>query len=687
MVMPTRRDRSDAIRFLSIDAVQQANSGHPGMPMGMADIAEVLWQDFMHHNPSNPKWVNRDRFVLSNGHGAMLHYALLHLSGYDLTIDDLKKFRQLHSKTPGHPEFGETPGIETTTGPLGQGIANAVGMAIAERHLAAQFNRPNFSIIDYYTYCFLGDGCLMEGISHEVCSLAGTLGLNKLIAFYDDNGISIDGNVENWFSDNTPLRFQAYGWHVIPNVDGHDSDAIQKAITEAKKITDRPTLICCKTTIGWGSPNMAGTASTHGSALGEKEVAAVRSHLNWPHEPFVIAKDVYAAWDAREKGQALENAWQTLFNHYQDQYPDLAHEFLRRMDNRLPENWQRQANDLVNELNEKKQTVATRKASQFCLNHYANVLPEMMGGSADLTESNCTDWQGMTVFSKKNPAGRYIHYGVREFGMSAIMNGMALTGGIIPFGGTFLTFSDYARNAIRLASLMKQKVIFVYTHDSIGLGEDGPTHQPIEHLPSLRLMPNLSVWRPCDTVETAVAWQNALEYQGPTSLLFSRQALPFQERNAEQLAAISRGGYTLLDYAEGHQPDAILIATGSEVALAVDAAKQLKAAEIFVRVVSMPSTNVFLAQDDDYRTAVLPETVTARIAIEAAASAYWYQFIGDHGKVIGMDKFGASAPAKDVFRENGFTLDNVVAVTKEVIFAVANATHHFHAKCASGEVI
>lgn len=686
MPTPTRRDRADAIRFLSVDAVQKANSGHPGMPMGMADIAEVLWHDFLRHQPTNPHWLNRDRFILSNGHGAMLHYSLLHLTGYSLTIDDIKQFRQLHSKTPGHPEFGETPGIETTTGPLGQGLANAVGMAIAETHLAAEFNRPDLPIIDHYTYCFAGDGDLMEGISHEVSSLAGTMGLGKLIVFYDDNGISIDGNVQGWFTDNTPLRFQAYGWHVIPNVDGQDSEAVKNAILAAQAEMDKPTIICCKTTIGWGAPNKAGTADTHGSALGEKEVAATRTYLNWPHEPFVISDEIYTSWDARKKGAALENEWLSLFNVYQNRYPDLAHELLRRMQSKLPQNWAQAADSLLQQLNAQKQTIATRKASQYCLDHFAPLLPEMMGGSADLTESNCTNWKDMKLFTRETPEGRYIHYGVREFGMSAIMNGMALYKGIIPFGGTFLTFSDYARNAIRLCALMRQRVVFVYTHDSIGLGEDGPTHQPVEHLPSLRLMPNLSVWRPCDTVETAVAWRAAIERQGPTALLFSRQALAFQERNAEQLTEISRGGYILLDMAEGKQPDAILIATGSEVALAVDAAKQLQAAEIFVRVVSMPSTDVFLAQDEDYRNSVLPEAVSAKVAIEAAASEYWYRFVGMQGKIIGLDRFGASAPAKDVFQDCGFSVERVVDATKEVIYSAASAAHHFHAKCAAGMV-
>jgi transketolase len=682
MSQPTRRDRADAIRFLSIDAVQKANSGHPGMPMGMADIAEVLWMDFLQHNPSNPQWINRDRFILSNGHGAMLHYSLLHLTGYDLSIEDIKQFRQLHSKTPGHPEFNDTPGIETTTGPLGQGLGNAVGMAIAEKHMAATFNRPDFPIIDHYTYCFVGDGCLMEGISHEVCSLAGTLNLGKLIVFYDDNGISIDGEVHGWFKDNTPMRFEAYGWHVIRDVDGHDSDAIHKAILEAKAMTEKPTIICCKTTIGWGSPNMAGQASTHGAALGDKEVSAVRSHLSWPHEPFHIADNIYASWDARQSGKTHEKSWDDMFSRYQERYADLATELLRRMDNRLPQHWQDEARALVLSLNEKKQTVATRKASQFCLDAFANVLPEMMGGSADLTESNCTNWQGMKIFTADTPEGRYLHYGVREFGMSAIMNGMALYKGILPFGGTFLTFSDYARNAIRLAAIMRQRVVFVYTHDSIGLGEDGPTHQPVEHIPSLRLMPHLSNWRPCDTVETAIAWQSAIELSGPTCLMLSRQALPFVERTPEQLELIKRGGYILADYAEDGHPDAILIATGSEVSLALEAAKQLQKNEIYVRVVSMPSTDVFLAQDGSYQEEVLPSYILARVAIEAAAGDYWYRFVGLQGKVVGLDRFGASAPAKDVYRDCGITTERVIAMTKEAIYTVANAVHDKREKCA-----
>lgn len=681
---PSRRDLANAIRFLSMDAVQKANSGHPGMPMGMADIATELWQDFMRHNPGNPNWPNRDRFVLSNGHGCMLLYSILHLTGYDLSLEDLKQFRQLHSKTPGHPEFGETPGVETTTGPLGQGLANAVGMAIAEKHLAAQFNQPAFPVIDHFTYCFVGDGCLMEGISHEVCSLAGVLELGKLIVFYDDNDISIDGDVSGWFKDNTPARFEAYGWHVIPNVDGHDANSIAKAIQSAKEETKRPTIICCKTTIGWGAPNVGGTAATHGAPLGHDEITAVRSGLNWTHEPFVIAPDIYAAWNAKEKGQKFEDEWNVLFSRYEQKHPDLANEFKRRMQGKLPTHWAAAAEKVLLEMNEKKQSVATRKASQLCLDHYANLLPEMMGGSADLTESNCTNWKGMEVFTPKTPQGRYIHYGVREFGMSGIMNGLALSKAIIPFGGTFLTFSDYARNAIRLSALMKQKVIYVFTHESIGLGEDGPTHQPVEHLPSLRLMPQLSTWRPCDTAETAVAWRASIEREGPTCLLFTRQALPFQERTPGQLNDIQRGGYILVDHAESQLPDAILIATGSEVALAVDAAKQLKANDIYVRVVSMPSTDIFLSQDAAYQEKVLPKEVTRRVAIEAAASNYWYQFVGIQGRVVGLDRFGASAPAKDVFAECGFTVEQVAAVTKEVIYSAACELHHLEKKCGSG---
>jgi transketolase len=663
--MPARRELANAIRALSMDAVQKANSGHPGMPMGMADIAEVLWNDFLQHNPRNPHWANRDRFIVSNGHGCMLLYSLLHLSGYDLTLDDIKQFRQLHSKTPGHPEFGETPGVETTTGPLGQGLANAVGMAIAEKHLAKYFNREGFPIIDHFTYVFVGDGCLMEGISHEVCSLAGTLGLGKLIVFYDDNQISIDGEVQGWFTDNTSQRFESYGWQVIPDVDGHDSEAIRHAIKVAQTVTDRPSLICCKTTIGYGAPNKAGTAKAHGEALGDTEVSAARAHLNWPHAPFVIPKEIYQAWDARDKGQAQQQQWEKLFSAYTQSHPSLAVEFKRRYEKQLPETWQEHVDFLLHDMQEKRETMATRKASQLCLNHYSQVLPELMGGSADLTGSNLTNWQGVKVFSKATPEGQYIHYGVREFGMSAIMNGMALYGSLIPFGGTFLTFSDYARNAVRLAALMRIQSIFVYTHDSIGLGEDGPTHQPVEHAPSLRLIPQLSVWRPCDSVETVVAWQKALEHLGPTCLLFSRQNLPCQERSTATVANIERGGYVLVDCIG--LPEAIIIATGSEVALAVEAAKQLHVASVKVRVVSMPSTDVFLAQDSLYQEQVLPTKVTARVVVEAAVTDGWYKFAGCRGKVIGLDRFGASAPAKEVFKECGFTAEHVVSVVQEML--------------------
>lgn len=664
--MPTRRELANAIRVLSVDAVQKANSGHPGMPMGMADIAEVLWNDFLHHNPSNPHWINRDRFIVSNGHGSMLHYALLHLAGYDLTLEDIKQFRQLRSKTPGHPEVGEAPGIETTTGPLGQGLANAVGMALAEKHLAKEFNRDGFSLIDHYTYVFLGDGCLMEGISHEVCSFAGTFGLGKLIAFYDDNGISIDGKVSGWFKDNTPARFAAYHWHVIPDVDGHDSDAIKQAILAAQQVTDKPSLICCKTTIGWGaSSGLAGTAKTHGQALGDAEIIEVRKNLHWPHPAFVIPQEVYADWDARAKGQQLEKHWQHLFKNYQQAYPDLAREFTRRFAREFPADWANQVENLIQTMQANKSAMATRKASQLCLAHFAKVLPELIGGSADLTESNLTDWHGVQLFTKETPEGQYIHFGVREFGMSAMLNGVALYGALIPYGGTFLTFSDYARNAIRMAALMKAKTIFVYTHDSIGLGEDGPTHQPVEHIPSLRLIPALSLWRPCDGAESAVAWQAALQRQGPTCLLFSRQNLPAQERDAATLGNVKRGGYILQDCTG--MPEVIFIATGSEVALAMDAAKLLAQEGKRVRVVSMPCTDIFLTQEQIYQQAVLPPQVTVKIAIEAAASDYWYRFVGCHGKVIGLDRFGASAPAKDVFKECGFTVEHIVTTTKQML--------------------
>lgn len=663
--MSTRRELANAIRALSMDAVQKANSGHPGMPMGMADIAEVLWNDFLHHHPLNPQWINRDRFIVSNGHGCMLLYSLLHLTGYALPIEDIKQFRQLHSKTPGHPEYGDTPGVETTTGPLGQGLANAVGMAIAEKHLAAQFNRPNFPIIDHFTYVFVGDGDLMEGISHEVCSLAGTLGLGKLIVFYDDNRISIDGDIEGWFTDNTPLRFESYDWHVIPGVDGHNSEAIRAAILAAQAVKDKPSLICCKTVIGFGAPTLAGSAETHGAALGEKEIAATRENLNWSFPPFEIPQEYYAAWNAEERGKKLEQAWDQLFIAYQAAYPELAQEFLRRKESKLPKNWHTSAETLIQNMAEKKENIATRKASQLCINHFVKTLPELIGGSADLTASNLTNWDGMTVFSKATPEGQYIHYGVREFGMSAIMNGIALYGGLLPFGGTFLTFSDYARNAVRMAALMRARSIFVYTHDSIGLGEDGPTHQAVEQAPSLRMIPNLSLWRPCDTVETAVAWQKAVERAGPTCLLLSRQALPYQSRTSTMIENIARGGYILQDCAG--LPTLIIIATGSEVALALEAAKQLTTDNVLVRVVSMPSTDVFSSQPAAYQEQVLPKQVTQRLVIEAGATAGWYKFLGCHGRVIGLDRFGTSAPAKEVFKEFGFTVEHIITVSKEIL--------------------
>lgn len=667
--MSSRRELANAIRFLSMDAVQKANSGHPGMPMGMADIAEVLWNDFLKHHPGNPAWLNRDRFVLSNGHGCMLLYAALHLSGYDLSIEDIKQFRQLHSKTPGHPEFGETPGVETTTGPLGQGLANAVGMAMAEVHLAKQFNREGFPLFDHYTYCFVGDGCLMEGISHEACSIAGTFGLGKLIVFYDDNEISIDGPIQGWFTDNTPMRFESYGWQVIPGVDGHDSHAIREAIILAQAEKDKPTLICCKTQIGFGAPRLAGTAKVHGAPLGVDEIASVREHLQWPYAPFEIPENIYQAWDAREKGKKLEKEWQNLFHAYEKAHPELAKELTRRINKKLPDNWAEKAEELVQSLQEKQLAVASRKASQIAINHFTKILPELMGGSADLSESNLTNWEGVKAFTKKNPEGQYIHYGVREFGMSAIMNGMALYGCLLPFGGTFLTFSDYARNAVRLAAMMRAKTIFVYTHDSIGLGEDGPTHQSIEHAPSLRIIPQLSVWRPCDAVESAVAWQKAIEYQGASCLLFSRQNLPHQARNPLALKNIARGGYVLIDC--NGAPEMIMIATGSEVSLAVEAAGKLNAEGKKVRVVSMPSTDVFLNQDDSYRESVLPKAITKRLAIEAATSEGWYRFVGDHGRVLGIDRYGVSAPASQVFKECGLTVEHIINVSNEMLESIS----------------
>jgi transketolase len=649
-----------------MDAVQKAKSGHPGAPMGMADIAEVLWNDYLRHNPANPGWADRDRFVLSNGHGSMLLYSLLHLSGYDLSIEDLKQFRQLHSKTPGHPEHGYAPGIETTTGPLGQGITNAVGMALAEKVLAAQFNRPGHTVVDHYTYVFLGDGCLMEGISHEACSLAGTWGLGKLIAFYDDNGISIDGHVEGWFTDDTPKRFEAYGWHVIRGVDGHDAEAVKKATDEARSVTDRPTLLCCKTVIGWGAPNLCGSHDCHGAPLGEDEIAATRENIGWPHAPFVVPEAVYAGWSARERGALAEADWNERFAAYRAAYPELAAELERRVAGDLPADWEEKATAFVDSVVAKAETVATRKASQNALNGFGPLLPEMLGGSADLAGSNLTLWKGSKGVSKDDASGNYVYYGVREFGMSAIMNGVALHGGFIPYGGTFLMFMEYARNATRMAALMKQRTIFVYTHDSIGLGEDGPTHQPVEQVAALRLTPNMSVWRPADAVETAVAWKAAIERKGgPTSLILSRQNLTHQPRTDAQLAGIRRGGYVLID--AGGTPEAILIATGSEVGLAVEAANQLNDRGRRVRVVSMPSTDAFDAQDAAYRELVLPAAVTARVAVEALIADFWYKYVGFGGKIVGMRSFGESAPAGALFKHFGFTTENVVKAVEDVL--------------------
>lgn len=655
--MSSRLELANAIRALSMDAVQQANSGHPGMPMGMADIAQVLWSDFLQHNPADPAWFNRDRFMLSNGHGAMLHYSLLHLSGYDVSMQDLKDFRQWHSKTPGHPEYSDTPGVETTTGPLGQGLANAVGMAIAEKTLAAQFNQPGHEIVDHYTYVFCGDGCLMEGVSHEACSLAGTLGLGKLIVIYDDNGISIDGKVGGWFTDNTAQRFAAYDWQVIEHVDGHDSGAIYNAITEARAERDRPTLICCKTVIGHGAPNLAGSHKVHGSPLGAAEIAAVRENLGWPYAPFEIPPEIYQGWDAREKGAQMQAQWQTRWQQHAQAFPDLAAELQRRINRQLPKNWQSVAQDYIQHCQQNGGKMATRKASLKALNAYAPTLPELFGGSADLTGSNLTWWSGSADIRKTDCSGNYLHYGVREFGMFAIMNGMALHSGFIPYGGTFLVFVDYGRNAVRLSAIMKQKVVYVFSHDSIGLGEDGPTHQPIEHASMLRLTPGISVWRPADVVETAVAWQFAIEHNGPTALLLTRQDVAKPSRDKTTVENIKRGGYVLAD-CEG-TPEAIIIATGSECEIALAAATQLRD-RVKVRVVSMPSTDVFLAQDQAYRDAVLPREVTARVAIEAGSTAYWYRFVGSEGKVIGLDHFGASAPYQTLYEKFGLTAQAVV---------------------------
>ncbi|BCK29888.1 transketolase [Vibrio cholerae] len=661
-----RKQLANAIRALSMDGVQKANSGHPGAPMGMADIAEVLWRSHLNHNPQNPNWADRDRFVLSNGHGSMLIYSLLHLSGYELSIDDLKNFRQLHSKTPGHPEYGYAPGIETTTGPLGQGITNAVGMAIAEKALAAQFNKPGHDIVDHFTYVFMGDGCLMEGISHEACSLAGTLGLGKLIAFWDDNGISIDGHVEGWFSDDTPKRFEAYGWHVIPAVDGHDADAINAAIEAAKAETSRPTLICTKTIIGFGSPNKAGSHDCHGAPLGNDEIKAAREFLGWEHAPFEIPADIYAAWDAKQAGASKEAAWDEKFAAYAKAYPAEAAEYKRRVAGELPANWEAATSEIIANLQANPANIASRKASQNALEAFGKLLPEFMGGSADLAPSNLTMWSGSKSLTAEDASGNYIHYGVREFGMTAIINGIALHGGFVPYGATFLMFMEYARNAMRMAALMKVQNIQVYTHDSIGLGEDGPTHQPVEQIASLRMTPNMSTWRPCDQVESAVAWKLAIERKdAPSALIFSRQNLAQQPRSAEQVANIAKGGYILKDCAG--QPELILIATGSEVELAVAAYEQLSAEGKAVRVVSMPSTDAFDKQDAAYREAVLPAAVTKRIAIEAGIAYFWYKYVGFGGRIIGMTSFGESAPAGELFKLFGFTTENVVKQAKELL--------------------
>ncbi|MBL0479827.1 MULTISPECIES: transketolase [Aeromonas] len=663
--MPSRKELANAVRALSMDAVQKANSGHPGAPMGMADIAEVLWRSHLRHNPNNPKWADRDRFILSNGHGSMLLYSLLHLSGYDLSIDDLKNFRQLHSRTPGHPEYGYAPGVETTTGPLGQGITNAVGMAIAEKAMADQFNKPGHDIVDHYTYAFMGDGCLMEGISHEACSLAGTLQLGKLIAFWDDNGISIDGHVEGWFTDDTVKRFEAYGWHVIPAVDGHNPEAINAAIEAAKAETGKPTLICCRTIIGYGSPNKSGSHDCHGSPLGNDEIAAARAFLKWDHAPFVIPADIAAEWNGQEKGAKLEADWAAKFAAYEAAHPTLAAEFKRRTAGDLPANWAAESAKIIETLQANPAKIATRKASQNALEAFGKLLPEFMGGSADLAPSNLTMWSGSKSLTNDDASGNYIHYGVREFGMSAIMNGIALHGGFIPYGATFLMFMEYARNALRMAALMKQRSIFVYTHDSIGLGEDGPTHQPVEQIASLRLTPNMSTWRPCDQVESAIAWKHAIERtDGPTSLIFSRQNLAQMDRTAQQLADTAKGGYVLKDCAG--TPELILIATGSEVELAVAAYEQLTAKGRAVRVVSLPSTDVFDAQSAEYKESVLPSSVTKRVAIEAGIADYWYKYVGFGGKIIGMTTFGESAPAELLFKEFGFTVENVVATAESL---------------------
>lgn len=666
--MPTRRELANAIRALSMDAVQAANSGHPGMPMGMADIAQVLWNDFLSHSPNNPEWVDRDRFVLSNGHGSMLLYSVLHLSGYPLSLDEIRNFRQLGFKTAGHPEYEIDIGVETTTGPLGQGIANAVGMALAEKALGQTFNRPKHSIVDHYTYVFTGDGCLMEGISHEVCSLAGTHRLGKLICFYDDNGISIDGPVEGWFTDDTPGRFEAYGWQVIRDVDGHDPGAVGKAIVEARECEDQPTLICCKTVIGWGAPNKQGTASTHGAPLGDDEIAQTRANIGWEHEAFVIPDDIRGAWDARQAGEACEAEWKERFAAYRAEHPELAAEFLRRTSGELPEGWAQQAEQAIAAVAKNGGDVATRKASEMALNAFGPHLPELLGGSADLTGSNNTYWDQSKPISSDDAAGNYLYFGVREFGMSALLNGVALHGGFIPYGATFLTFSDYARNAVRMAALMGLRNLFVYTHDSIGLGEDGPTHQPVEHLASLRIIPNMVVWRPCDVVESLVAWRSAIERRdGPTSLVFTRQSVPHQARDAEQIENIKRGAYVLKG-AEEIQPGIILIATGSEVGLAMEAAATLQQGGVKTRVVSMPSSNMFDAQDAVYRESVLPQAVP-KVAVEAGVTQFWRAYVGPAGRVVGVDSFGASAPAKQLYKHFGVTAENVVAAAQEILQA------------------
>lgn len=657
---------ANAIRMLSVDAIQKANSGHPGAPMGMADIAEVVWRRHLRHNPKNPQWFNRDRYVQSNGHGSMLIYALLHLTGYDLSMDDIRDFRQLHSRTPGHPEYGYTPGVETTTGPLGQGVANAVGMAIAEKALAAEFNKPGFNIVDHHTWLFLGDGCLMEGISHEACGLAGTLKLGNLIAIWDDNGISIDGHVEGWFAEDTAARFRAYGWHVIEGVDGHDPEAVDAAVREAKSVTDKPSLLCCKTIIGFGSPNKANSHDCHGSALGADEVALVRERLQWPYAPFEIPGEIYAEWDATEKGAQVQQEWDALFADYAKQWPELAAEFTRRMKGDLPAGWVENMQKYVHDLQSHPAALATRQVSQKCLNHFADMLPELMGGSADLSPSNLTRHQKSVDFTGENPAGNYISYGVREFGMSAIMNGLALHGGFIPYGGTFLMFMEYARNALRMAALMKIRSVFVYTHDTIGLGEDGPTHQPVEQLASLRLTPNMETWRGCDQVEVAVAWQQAIERKdGPTSLVLTRQPLAQQPRTAAQLAEIARGGYVLSD-CDG-QPEMILISAGSEIELVVSAAKALTEEGRKVRVVSMPCTERFDNPDAAYKESVLPKAVRKRLAVEASIAGFWERYVGLDGKVIGMTSFGESAPANVLFKHFGFTPENVLAQARELL--------------------